>query len=951
MRWPTLVLLGIVWVTSLGGPWLTSGQRRATPVPNYFRAFQAREDHQNLTRVVLRNGLTILIEEHPLDPLTAIGTYVRPGSSHPSAETLASARLLESLHWQRSERVIELGKLGASLDVRESADGSYFSSVGPAENAVKILEFHAALLSDPQIDATEIAPELRLLQDQEKGRVESQSSIDRSQLATLLYPDFASMLLPPTLTGGFTALEDMGTARRRLSEFQRLRYHPKNVILVVSGQARREQILEKVVELYGALSTPKDALGTPTKPSSNAFSLGKPSFQYLHLRDTIATPRVVLGYRVPGPQHEDHLPLLLLSYMLGQGRVALLQPASIDAKSPVRVEVGLEFRAKRGLFYFALNPPLDRIDRAEVEILAQLEMLKRDGVPVGQLHRGKALLLKDHYMLLQELRQRAYGLAVHEGRGSYRSRDNLAEQLSEISEERLKQVVLRYFTDTNLALIEHFPDTAEARTFTAQTLLESFRLLVPAIVEQRRGSGADVQVAEDNSTFHFPEFIPTYLKYPLKRTSVLRGPTIYFQQENGLPLVHMGLFYGGGRDHESGENAGLTELMLRALFHQYVSNDESQSWAELERVGAEVRIVNEADFFGFTATALSAGMNQVFSAMIDRTRTQSIDEDDLLQARLDIQRVLEQGGELAVVDSIRDQLFGGHAYGLSRYGSEESRGQVTLDILKEWLTTRMGNVHPLIVIRGDFQGTAFLQEFVSKLSDSRYQVRPLQRPERAGQIATGDFPATVVGSESVTLGFPGPAAGSREVIMLDVLESALNGSNGLLAQSLRNRSNLLRRAEVVHQSEIQGGLILVRLMGTRGQDEPARQGMMEEFEELARVPIQEGKFLEVLVGAIAGFHIRQQRAEHHVVEVARNLFAGGGVDYRQKYLSGVKNTRADDLSHMTKRYFLAQPKKPEKDPVEGRTVVGPPGSQAEAPEDMKQSKPKSSRPSLRKKQP
>ena len=87
--------------------------RRDFARPEYERSLAHREDRQSLIRVVFRNGLTLLIEEHPAAPLASVVTYLRGSDGTPRErrrERLLSELLLanEELKTQSFEAALQL---------------------------------------------------------------------------------------------------------------------------------------------------------------------------------------------------------------------------------------------------------------------------------------------------------------------------------------------------------------------------------------------------------------------------------------------------------------------------------------------------------------------------------------------------------------------------------------------------------------------------------------------------------------------------------------------------------------------------------------------------------------------------------------------------------------------------------------------------------------------------
>ena len=164
MKWLFLLLFSWVSGASFQADLLAGSQRRSVQPPEYFKEFEAREDEGNLTRVVLRNGLTILIEEQPLEALATVVTYIRAGYSQEEEDNRGVSHLLERLYLYRSEVVSEMISLGVMLNVTTNYDGTFISSTGAAESVSETLELHAGLLQAPQIDPQGLALEVEFLQ-------------------------------------------------------------------------------------------------------------------------------------------------------------------------------------------------------------------------------------------------------------------------------------------------------------------------------------------------------------------------------------------------------------------------------------------------------------------------------------------------------------------------------------------------------------------------------------------------------------------------------------------------------------------------------------------------------------------------------------------------------------------------------------------------------------------
>jgi len=875
--------------------------------PAYARAFQSRDDQGNLTRVQLRNGLTVIVEEHPVGPLASVVTFIRGG--YRREDHAGVSHLLDRLHLHRSQALPEMGELGAVLDARTDFRGTSFVSSAPAENILKILEHHAGLLRAPQIDPAGVRPEVQILLAERDGWEHSPGNFARERLQELIGLD--GRIGNGLPAEGLTALLDADSTLLKLSDFHQAFYHPANTIVVVSGAVRRESILEKVVELYGSIQPSTDAVLVSSPDASGEPSLGT-AFQYRHLRGSTRRPYIFMAYRLPGPRHPDYFTLRLLAYLLGEGRGGLLKQAMLGTDGgALDLSVQVETRGSKGFFVFVVNPDPERVDRAEVQVLAQLEALKQRGVAVSELDRAKAMLLKDHLETIQSLDQRARLLARHEVLDSYANRDRVPELLTGITPRDMARVLDRYFDETNLTLLEYFPQEAEPRSFDSRTLLETLRLLVTTGLNDEASEIDVLHINDDESTFEPPAFTPLYNSYDLKHTSILRGPTVYFQEEHILPLVHLGFFYFGGRVNETSKNAGITQLLLRALLHRATSNPRSVSFSQLEGLGAELEIVNELDLFGFQATLLSTHLEQVLGIFLDWFRLSDLEEADLELARrevLALQAREQESDQMRLLQAAREEAFGGHPYGLPGYGTAETIAQVTLEDLKDWRAAQIREIHPLIVVRGDAEGTSFLRDFVSRLSDSDYENREPVKKSFKGPLDGYETYSDRLLEDARgrwVMAFSGPATGTRDEAALDVLKVALLGPNGSLSASLRNQG-WADQIQILQESGLNGGSLLVHLVNLNQNEEAVRETLFNQLNSLGRVPFREQEFLRAVVGTITRFHMRQQVGGGTLRELVRNLAAGSGVDTWERYLLTLRSLRREDVMSMAGKFLREQ---------------------------------------------
>ena len=877
--------------------------------PEYFKEFQSRKDQNNLARVLLRNGLTILVEEHPSTPLVAITTYLRTRPSQgPNPDGLLSETLAEVLLQQDDLKALSYDAGGVFTSER-GRHGVRYASLSPADQLEKALATHAALLRPIKPEKVSVERALRVVAKR-KSRAERFPLIyAKNRLSDLVaqVPVGKAKQMPESPDSG--APGQLTADPERLVDLHLRTYHPRNLILAVSGAVLKEKTLEYAIKHYAKLGQGQVS-GKSGGRGKASLQPDDPGLKYLHRRGPVSVPYIIMGYRLPGLEHEDYHALLLLSYILGQGESCVLSQKMVRAGIAFSAESVLETAAGSGTFWIQVRPDPGKVDQAEVQVLTQIEIVRRQGISAGQLGRAKALLTRDFYKRMEDLDQRALIMALGESVGQFWDRRLFLRQIQSIEPAQIQQVAKRHFRESNLAVVEYFPKQAEARTFTLNSFREMLQLLVPASIDEQI-SGSEIALGSSQKQRFVPlKFKSAFVGGDLKATSILRGPSVHFRENRTVPLVHVGLFFPGGRSTESIEQAGITELMVRTSLRSMLKAKGELSWNDLEMMGAEIKVVNEPDFFGLKATVLSRHTSQLFSLLIDWFRSPVLDEEVFEAERQRTQAELQwQEDEwfLHALRRTRQLLFGQHSYALNQLGTKESLPRLTLKMAHTRMDSQMTGIHPWIFLRGDIQGTSFLRDFVSRLSDSNFARRdPVGRADR-GQRKTGSPSASGEYAQyerdgTVMVGLNGPAQGTRDWLIWEVWQTLLSSPKVSAILNPESQTPVLE-FQLFRESGLSRGGIFAFALSAPGSEKAAGKELIRRLSIMEQAPFTRDDLLNAVVGSITRFYLDRQVGSEDLLLLAKQVLGGHGVEFQQEYISGIKLVTPGQIRAFARRYF------------------------------------------------
>ncbi len=910
-----------------------SQRRREYVGPAHFRAFAEYENQGGLTKVVLRNGLTVLFEEHTLYPLSAIATYVRNDGTDQSDR--AASRLLAQAFKRSWENSGDAFAVGAKVTVDVDRDRTLYLLTLPDRALLKGLDLTAALLDKPPqgVDAPGL---LKQLSENERAAESRTERVLQRHLRSMEGLDQFDPESGEEALRGLSASQDLGAL---LTSIHAKTHRPERTVIAISGSVFPEGALKKIVDLYAN----RPGAGAPAAYAGGAASTRPKGFQYRFQRSETEVPTVLAGLPAVGRRHDDYPALELIALILGGGRSSLLNRFGVETGAILDFDVRLQASQDLGLLSIRLHPDPSRISEAEAQFLTQLKVLRDKELDGGEVQRAKALWLVDHYRRLQGLEKRAESLAQHHLNGGYLKRDKLPEEMLAVTPADIRRVARRYLQEAQLSLLESFPPSAEARNFTGQSWRETMQVLVDAAfpkqiermdaqVQAARAEGKDRRAsgdaAEPKSLDSVLGFTPRFVRSDLRRTSILRGPHIFFQSQNDVPLVDVTLLFSGGRSDESDTIFGITELMLQSMLRE-AGRSSQISWGDLERMGAVLETVNESEFFGFRATLLSPFREPFIGLLVDWLRKSQVSEEGLalektrLASRIARARSQPQGE----IDWARRQLFAGDPFGGSRMGSPESLQRLQLLDVQAWKQRRIDEVHPWFLVRGDIEGTAFLQPFIRKLSNHRLRRIPLGQPksdpdddeyydedeEDEPESSSGQETISSARDGSVLIGFAGPTKGSREEWMLNVAANLLQGMGGRLEKLLQEPTEGSVPVRLLHESGLRRGAIYALANTSPERQDQLMDSIPVRLSKLKDAPLRPLDWNYALITTITDFHRRQQAGVDYTLELARNIVAGSGTRFEDAYLTAIRSAKPQDLQLLAAAFFAIDEEDEEDD--------------------------------------
>src|SRR5262245_29904022 len=259
--------------------------------------YTIREDQGLTTKVVLKNGLTVLVSEQQAVPLTSITTYVKAGYFDEDDRISGISHVIEHMFFKGTTKrpVGEIARqtqaLGGYLNAYTYYDRTVYHTEVPAENMKQALEIQADALWNSVYDAGELKKEIEVVLQENNRKLDSPPAVASEKLYETAFQEHRMKRWRIGTADGLRAL-----TRDDIFAYVKKYYRPSNIIISIVGQLNIEDTIAEVVKLYG--SAPAD--DSPLERDSGPSESQQKDLRYAWQRGPIELSHIALGFHTAG---------------------------------------------------------------------------------------------------------------------------------------------------------------------------------------------------------------------------------------------------------------------------------------------------------------------------------------------------------------------------------------------------------------------------------------------------------------------------------------------------------------------------------------------------------------------------------------------------------------------------------------------------------------------------
>lgn len=410
----------------------------------------------NYSLTTLPNGLRVITVPMKDRDSASVAIWVKTGARFENKKLSGASHFLEHMLFKgtktRTTRQIkeEIEGVGGMLNAFTGEESTcYFAKllVPHFPNALNVLSdiVNHATLAQSEIDKerTVILEEIKMYKDLPAHHV-------HDLMGELMWPKDA---LGRPISG--TEETVRGLSRKEIVAYKNRYYHPRNIVVSVSGTVDPQEILRQVEKQFPQKSSQKESgfakvTERQTKPRS------------VFLEKQTEQTHFVIGLRGFSRFHPDRYKLGLLNVILGSNMSSRLFE-EVREKRGLAYEIrsGANFYHDTGMVSISAGVEKSKAHQATQVILKELEKFRRTLVTEGELRRAKDYFMSQLYLAIEDTLEHLLwvGERVLDG-GELPNHDKIRASIEAVTREDIQNVARRLFVNRglNFALIGPIPE-------------------------------------------------------------------------------------------------------------------------------------------------------------------------------------------------------------------------------------------------------------------------------------------------------------------------------------------------------------------------------------------------------------------------------------------------------------------------------------------------------------
>ena len=822
-------------------------------------------------RMVLPNGLTLLVKTDRSAALASVQVWVRTGSIHEGEQLGAGlSHYLEHMLFKGTHR-----RSGREISATVQANGGYINAYTTFDRTVYYIDLPSEkldvavdILSDAVLHST--LPEVEALR--EKDVILREIAMTRDDPDNRLWEAlFSTAFREHPFGHPIIGHKDVFSAagHTALAAYYRARYIPNNMVVVIAGDVDAATARQTVERHFG--QAPRSRLAPVLVPAEPP-QLGP---RRVLRQEKVEVARCALAWPIPGLADPAAPVLDLLALVLGGGDSSILWQEIREKRNLVHtIDASSWNPGSSGLFCISYSCDASKREAAEAAILRVLASHGSPGAfKAAQVRKAYRQSVVSEINTCKTMSGQASRLGMAEVVvGDLEFSRTYFDRLGRVTAAGLAKAVREYLVAGRMTSVALEPEPAAAVAPKA-----------PA-----RAAGGR------------PDFEEIVLK---------NGARIVFQRDRRLPNLHLRVLTLGGPLSDLPGRRGSSALLATLLTKDTLKRSSAEVARRIEEAGGSFSSYSGDNTLGLSVevlppdSALALGLiEEALLSPAFKASTLATERDSQLSALRE-----EKDDVVAFARRVlRAKFFGQHPFALAASGDEAgvaATGAGDLAALWKRLLVAPGTV---VSLAGDFSPEKLIPRIERLLAGIPAGKTLGPGPRFEGPAERGDFVERQPREQAVVLeAFPGAVVDAPDFYAGEVLDELFSGMASRLFERVREEKGLayfVRSGRLACRSTA----MFYFMAGTQpGKEREVLEEIRLEIERVQAGEIGAEELLRCQVRLKAGHRKNLQTNSARAMQAGLDVLQGRAANHWKRYDGLIDAVTAKDLSAFARAHLIA----------------------------------------------
>ena len=846
---------------------------------------------EDVKKISLKNNMVVLLRKDDSSALVAINLRIKSGFLNESDNLIGISHLLEHMLFKSTKKLStsqikeQFRSLGGVFNGGTAYEYTIYYCTVPQSKLRPALKLEADLVYNPLFDPAELEKEKKVVIQEIKRKDDFPSVFAWEKMMEL------SFVKHPFGRWRIGTEDNISQMKKEdVAGFHSENYSVENSILTVIGNFDVHQAalwIKKYFETKDLSSAGK--IDFPTEPQQKRL-------KYKEISGDLAISHLKIGFHAPGKFEKDNFPLIILSYLLGQGETSRLNQILKDKKELVSsVSSDLYNLKDLGVFFFESELDNKNALFCLIEIFKQIEQIKQGKFSESELVRAKNLWQMDFLSQFEDLTEQADVLSSFQQQGNYGLIQEFMRNIKNVNRKDIQKATRKYLNLDKATVLKYARNKDK---------------LSPHILQKK------IAQASKTTDFEFkPIELPTFKK--LKLTQKGSKPVVAQFLDNGiyligrekhnLPLVCVDFYFKGGRSEEKPGSYGITQLTLQSTLKKKVKDAILAN--QLEFLGGSLSAIVEPDFFGYSlempSENLDGGLNLLFEILQNPLFTK---EEIEKQKKFLFSQIEKAQDDLRnySIQLLKEIAFPNHPYGQDQWGNKNDLKKMTVGQVENWHKTHYIEPNLTISAVGDFNAKWLAEKIdcgLKNLGKFKIKSQPVSPISKNKSKSKTNLCLRNKRQTAIACGFTVARFAENELYPLKLIQGILSGMGGRLFKELREKRGLAYTVNALSDSYKHKGIFYSYIGTSPDKEKMVIDLLKQEFDKIKKRKVEKDELEKSKTYLDGAYSASLQTNSSLASQYAKNHILGREPFEVENFVRKIKKVTPSEIQETALRYF------------------------------------------------